>query len=540
MNVLLKIRDFTLFCGENKILDNINMDIFEGEILAIAGESGSGKSMLSRSVLRLNDPEEFKPVGKILFDGKDINLLSERQLTEIRGREIGIIFQEPLSYLNPVYKMGVQLTETLIKHKNVGRAKADQLMEDLLEKLKIENPSGYMKRYPHQLSGGMAQRGAIAIAASCRPSIVIADEPTSSLDVITQASIIKLIKNLARVQGVSVVFITHDLQLVSRLADRVVIIEKGKIVEEGRIQKVFNSPKSKAASDLIKACRMVEPGGSAEQVKEKRNTAIMKEHRKPILEVQDLRMHYKNGRENIVRAVDGISLEVFEGETLGLLGESGSGKSTLARILTRIQKPSSGKVMLEDVDIFGRKDYPQQVQMVFQDPFSSIDPRMRIEDIVAEGMDMLLKKGYQERAKEVARCLQKVGLDESIKDRYPHQLSGGQRQRVGIARAIIMNPRLIVCDEPTAYLDAVSQMQILELFEKLKRELGIAYLFITHNIRVLSTISDRVAVMLRGRIVEIGRTQDVINNPTHPYTARLIKAALISGEAEEESEGDAN
>lgn len=542
MNALLKIRDFSLFCGKNKILDNINMDVFEGEILAVAGESGSGKSMLARSVLRLNDPKKFKTNGIILFEEEDINALPEKRLSKIRGAKIGMIFQEPLSYLNPVLKMGVQLNEAPIRHKKVRKREAILLMEDLLEKLKINNPSAYMKSYPHQLSGGMAQRGAIAIAASCRPRIIIADETTSSLDVITQASIIRLIKDLARVEGISVVFITHDLQLASRLADRVVIIEKGRIAEEGCIRKVFDSPKSKAASCLIRACMMGNFKKSKDSIDSK-NSIIMKEHsvikenKKPVLEVQNLSMHYKNGRGNIIRAVDDISLEVFEGETLGILGESGSGKSTLARIVTRIQKPLSGKVVFEGTDIFGRRDYPRHVQMVFQDPFSSIDPQMRIEDIVAEGMDMILGKNRWNRVEEVARCLQKVGLDESLKDRYPHQLSGGQRQRVGIARAVIMNPKIIVCDEPTAYLDTVSQMQILELFMKLKKENGISYVFITHNIRVLSSISDRIAVMLGGRIVETGRTEDIINNPVHPYTKILINAASLN---EEESKGNAN
>lgn len=524
MNALLKIRDFSLFCGQNKILDNINMDVFEGEILAVAGESGSGKSMLARSVLRLNDPDEFRLEGKILFEEEDINSLSEKELAKIRGAKIGMIFQEPISYLNPVLKMGRQLTEAYIKHKKVRKNEAALLMEGLLEKLKINNPSAYMKSYPHQLSGGMAQRGAIAIAASCRPRIIIADEPTSSLDVITQASIIKLIRDLARVEGISLIFITHDLQLVSKLADRAVIIEKGRIVEEGCARKVFDSPKSKAASCLIRASVMS-------------NFKESTEHKKTILELRNLSMHYKNGRGNIVRAVDDISMEVLEGETLGILGESGSGKTTLARIVTGIQKPLSGKVLLEGRDIFKLKDYSRHVQMVFQDPFSFLDPQMKIEDIVAEGMDMIARKNRHGRAKEVARCLQKVGLDESLKDRYPHQLSGGQRQRVGIARAVIVNPRIIVCDEPTAYLDTVSQMRILELLMKLKKEAGITYIFITHNIRVLSSISDRIAVMLGGRIVEIGRTEDIINNPVHPYTQKLINAAWVS---KEESKGNAN
>lgn len=515
MNALLKISNFSIFLKDHRILDNINIDVFEGEILALVGESGSGKSMLARSILRLNSPDVFKTGGKILFEGKDINSLPERQLTGIRGCKIGMVFQEPLSYLNPVFKMGGQLTEPLKKHKQVDKKHAVILMEELLLKLKIKQPQAYMRSYPHQLSGGMAQRGVIAMVSSCGPRLIIADEPTSSLDVITQASIIRLIKDLASLQGVSVVFITHDLELALKIADRAVVISNGTIVEEGVADKVLNNPESKAAIDLLSAS--LDSKHESKKTQDKKSRAIV--------EVKDLKMYYNNGK-NVDKALDGITLELYEGETLGILGESGCGKSTLARILTRIQKPLSGDVLFEGMDVFKLKNYPKNVQMVFQDPSTSIDPQMRVEDIIAEGMDVFYKKTHEERTKEVVSCLKRVGLDTVIKDRFPHELSGGQRQRVGIARALIMKPKVLICDEPTSYLDRVSQITILDLFMKLKEEVDLTYLFITHNIRILSRISDRIAIMYRGRIVETGKRDDVINNPIHPYTSLLIKAAL--------------
>jgi len=483
MDTILRIKDFSLSFKGKKILDNINMSVSKGEILAVVGESGSGKSMLARSVLGLNSPDVFDIKGKIFFDDRDINSLPEKELTKIRGAKIGMVFQEPLSYLNPVIKMASQLTEPLNKHKKINKRKAAQLMEDFLRKLNINDPLQYMKSYPHQLSGGMAQRGVIAMNSSCEPELIIADEPTSSIDVIVQYSIIKLIKDLARLQGTSVIFITHDLQLAAKIADRVAVISKGRIVEEGDVQEVLKNPRTNETAQLLNAC-------IAERVQE---TGVK---RKALLEIRDLRMHFKSGN-NINRALDGVSLTVYEGETLGILGESGCGKSTLSRIITRIQRPTSGKVLFEGTDIFSIKDYPKIVQMIFQDSITSMNPQMRIEDIVAEGIDILYGKSRQERTKDVIECLKRVGLDKSIKDRFPHQLSGGQRQRVGIARALITNPRILICDEPTSYLDTVSQKHMLDLFMKLKNEINLTYIFITHNIRILGNISDRIAVMCK-------------------------------------------
>ncbi|NLP12897.1 MAG: ABC transporter ATP-binding protein [Clostridium sp.] len=554
MDTILKIKDFSLSCKGKKILDNINMSVSKGEILALVGESGSGKSMLARSILRLNNPGIFDTEGEIFFEDQDINSLTERQLTKIRGARIGMIFQEPLSYLNPVFKMAGQLTEPLKKHKKIKKSKAAELMEDLLRKLNINNPEQYMKSYPHQLSGGMAQRGVIAMTSSCEPELIIADEPTSSLDVIVQLSIIKLIKDLARFFGVAVIFITHDLQLAAKIADRVAVISKGRIVEEGDVQEVLKNPKSEETAQLLNACivsggrdtdksvldkSVLEGTGTNDRVKsvlegtetndqaqnlyEDNICADVK--RKALLEIRDLKMHYKNG-QNINRALEGVSLTVYEGETLGLLGESGCGKSTLSRIITRIQRPTSGEVLFDGKDIFTKSDYPKDVQMIFQDSTTSMNPQMRVEDIVAEGMDILCKKSRQERTRDVIESLERVGLDKNIKDRFPHQLSGGQRQRVGIARALITNPRILICDEPTSYLDTVSQKHMLDLFMKLKNEINLTYIFITHNIRILGNISDRIAVMHKGRIVEIGTKDEIEFNPIHPYTKMLINASI--------------
>lgn len=518
MDTLLQIYDLSLRFKDRKILSGINLNVFEGEILAIVGESGSGKSMLARSILRLNNPDKFKLEGKMLLEGKDISLLPENQLTQIRGRNIGIIFQEPLSYLNPTLKMKSQLTEPLIKHNSANRNGATQALKDLLDKLGIRDTEGYMRRYPHQLSGGMAQRGMIAMASSCLPKIIIADEPTSSLDTITQASIVNLLKDMSGSYGISVIFITHDLELAGKIADRAVVMSEGTIVEQGDIKEVFNNPKSKAAKGLL---------SSGIKGKAVNNKKIEDSKAIPIIEIRSLNKYYKNCSNSIIKAVDGVSLRLYDGETLGLLGESGCGKSTLARLITRVVKPSKGEILYDNMDIFKLNNYAKKVQMIFQDPFTSLDPQMRIVDSIAEGIDISVsgRVKQNERCKLVRDFLTKVGLDISLEDRFPHQLSGGQRQRASIARALIMNPKVLVCDEPTSYLDRVSQAQIIDLFAKLKEEEGLTYLFITHDMKVLSSISDRIAVMYRGRIVELGKRQDIMTNPLHPYTDLLIKAA---------------
>ncbi|MDQ2085390.1 ABC transporter ATP-binding protein [Herbivorax sp. ANBcel31] len=491
MEELLKVSDFSVQHKNKKILDSVNLSLYEREILALVGESGSGKSMLARSILKLNDEYAFEKSGQLIFEEKDIECLSERQMSKIRGNRIGMIFQEPLSYLNPVLKMKNQITEWLIKHRNVDKREALKIIIDLLKKMKIDNPEEYLNLYPHELSGGMAQRGIIAGVFSSAPRIIIADEPTSSLDVNTQLSIVGLLKEMSRMYGVSVIFITHDLDLAKEVSDRVSVMSRGKIVEEGLTEKIYNNPVKSETKNLLNAWDF------------KKEKSIREDEKLSIIKIHNLKKYYKTGKETVKKALDGIDINIYKGETLGILGESGCGKTTLARVLTRIQSPCSGKILYDGKDIFRDEKYHKYVQIIFQDPYSSLNPKMKVLDIVAEGIDIQKKYNHRERFDIVINFLEKVGLDESFHDRFPHQLSGGQRQRVSIARAIIVKPEVLICDEPTSYLDTISQKQVIELFKKLKSHMNLTCVFISHNIKVLNAISNRIAIIKQGKIISM-------------------------------------
>lgn len=513
MGNLLEIRNFSLYSKENKILDNINLCITRGEIVAVVGESGSGKSMLAKSILNINDSENFKREGSIFLEGKSIEALPEMQMIKIRGKNIGMIFQEPLSYLNPTMKVGKQLTEPLIKHYGSKYNEAEDKLKLMLDKLKINDLEAYLNKYPHELSGGMAQRGMIAMTASCLPKLIIADEPTSSLDSITQQSIAKLLKSMSKDFGISIIFITHDLRLAGRIADRAIVLNKGRLVEEGKTKDVFENPKSEAALKLKASTLKDYYEFPSEKTYEAKDI---------LLRITSVSKHFTKQTNNILHD---ISLDLYKGETIGLVGESGCGKSTLARILTRLIKPSSGSITYNDTDIFKTNRYPEHVQMIFQDPFLSLDPHMKINDIILEGIRKRKHLTKKEAITMAGTYLEMVGLNVQMGSRYPHQLSGGQCQRVSIARALIMTPDLIICDEPTSSLDTVSQAQILELFKNLKNSNNIAYLFISHDIRLLGNICDRIAVMKKGIIIETGTCSDILKTPTHPYTKLLIESA---------------
>ncbi len=513
MKNILEVCNFSLYLREIKILDNINFSVAGGEIVAIVGESGSGKSMLAKSIMGLFGGEHSRREGEIFLEGKSIDSLPEDQMIHIRGKNMGMIFQEPISYMNPTMKVGKQLTEPLVKHCDVGYKEAKYKLKMLLDKLKINDLNRYLSKYPHELSGGMAQRGMIAMAALCLPKIIIADEPTSSLDLITQQSIIELLKSMSCEFDISVIFITHDLQLAGKLSDRVIVLSRGRVVEQGKSVEVLNNPKSEAGASLTAAAiRNVCEVGNKRKLDDK----------DILLRVTDLCKSFNKHDGSILQD---ISISLHKGEMLGLAGESGCGKSTLARLIARIIKPSSGGIFFKGTDIYKNSSYPQFVQMVFQNPFLSLDPQMKVRDIIMEGARRKKHFGKREIDDMVGFYLEMVGLDAGIGSRYPWQLSGGQCQRVSIARSLIMKPELVVCDEPTSSLDTVSQAQILELFGSLKNEKDIGYLFISHDIRILGSICDRIAVMHKGRIVETGNCEDILTNPVHPYTRTLVKAA---------------
>ncbi len=513
MQNILDVCNFSLYSKNIKILDSINFSVAGGEIIAIAGESGSGKSMLAKSIMNILSEEGFRSEGKIYLDGKSIGSLTEGQMMHIRGKNAAMVFQEPLSYLNPTMKVGKQLTEPLVKHCDIRYKEAEEKLKVLLDKLKINDLGRYLNKYPHELSGGMAQRGMIAMAASCLPKLIIADEPTSSLDLISQQSITDLLKNMSCEFGISVIFITHDLQLAGKISDKVIVLSRGKVVEQGKSREVLENPSSEATARLTSAVLK-----EICCVNSKRNY----DEEDAFLCISALTKRYNRHEGNILQE---ISLNLYKGETFGLVGESGCGKSTLARIIARIIRPSSGKVLCKGTDILKNKNYSELVQMVFQNPFLSLDPHMRVSDIILEGARRKKHFSKRDAVDMVGTYLEMVGLDAVIASRYPRQLSGGQCQRVSIARALIMNPELIVCDEPTSSLDTVSQAQILALFKKLKNEKGMGYLFISHDIRILGSICDRLAVMYKGRIVEMGSCKDILTNPVHPYTKTLVKAA---------------
>lgn len=521
---LLKISNLNLYLkeksGERKILDNLNLEVLPSEIIAVVGESGVGKTMLARTLLRLNNSRIFRTEGEIQFFGMDILKLSNRQMLDIRGENISIIFQEPVSFLNPTIKAGALISEPLIKHFRLSKNQALKNMELLLEQLGVKDVRTCMNQYPYQLSGGLAQRCMIAAAASLKPKILIADEPTSALDVLSQAAIVKLIRNLSKEFGMAVIFITHNMELAHSIADRIAVMSSGTIVETGETMNVFRKPGSEAAKRLLGSIADFQP---LRNIGPSNRDGTDESVRVPLMEISGIYKYFKNKAGRITKAVNGVSLEIMKGETFGILGESGCGKSTIARLLTRLIKPDYGKILFGDTEIRKLKDYPRLVQMVFQDPLSSLDPGMRVEDIIVEGLDINGLYERKERKSIVAEYVEKVGLKRGFLDRYPHELSGGQRQRISIARSLIMRPQMLILDEPTSYLDTVTQSQILDLFLKIKKELDMTYMFVTHDIKVLGKMCDRVAVMLRGRIIEIGSTEEVLGNPKHPLTLRFMK-----------------
>ncbi|WP_417728833.1 ABC transporter ATP-binding protein [Roseovarius sp.] len=502
---------------------DINFDLAPGEILCIVGESGSGKSMSANAVMGLL-PQGVKPVaGTIMFDGQDVLTLSEKQMLELRGRRISMIFQEPLSALNPLMRVGAQIAEVFEAHGELNRQERRARALKLLDEVGIPDPEAAIRAYPFQLSGGQRQRVMIAMALALEPDILIADEPTTALDVTTQAQILKLIESLRRSRDMAVIFITHDFGVVADIADRVIVMQTGEIVESGPANEVLLHPQHPYTRALIDAIPRLN----------QREDVETHEHR-PVLSVEGLNKTFITGsgklfgKPRVVKAVQDVSFELYAGETIGIVGESGSGKSTVGRCLTRLIRPDEGRVMLDGADLAHMsgaelRDQRRKLQMIFQDPFSSLNPRARVSRILTEGLIAYGTPSAQaiDKAREL---LNLVGLDPSAMQRFPHEFSGGQRQRIGIARALALDPSIIIADEAVSALDVSIQAQVLDLLADLKTRLNLSMLFITHDLRVAARICDRIIVMQKGAIVEMGPTSKVLHDPDTAYTRSLLDA----------------
>jgi peptide/nickel transport system ATP-binding protein len=533
------------------VVDGVSFEIARKETLAVVGESGSGKSVSAMSIMRLLPPKTSRIEGKVAFDGRNLLSLSPEEMRRIRGNEIAMIFQE--TSLNPVYTVGFHLVETLRQHRNISVSEARKEAIALLEKVRIPAAAKRLDEYAHQFSGGMRQRVMIAIALACRPKLLIADEPTTALDVTIQAQILELIKELQDEEGMSVLFITHDMGVVAEIADRTVVMYNGRLVEDGSTSQIFNAAKAPYTRSLLAAVprlgEMTEHDGPmrfpvvdkatglAAPIEETKDT--VQKGPRPLLEVKNLTTRFDihggafGGLTGRVHAVENVSFNLNEGETLSLVGESGCGKSTTGRSIMRLVNPSAGSIQVEGTDLASLsksqlRDMRKNVQMIFQDPVSSLNSRLTIGTAIAEPF-LVHKLGTKRQARErVADLLERVGLRADMADRYPHEFSGGQRQRISVARALILDPKLIVADESVSALDVSVKAQVINLMLDLQERLKLAYLFISHDMAVVERVSHRVAVMYLGEIVEIGPRAAIFENPQHPYTKKLIAAVPVA------------
>lgn len=530
------------------VLDGVSFEVNEGETFALVGESGSGKSITALSTIRLLPEAARVTTGSVYFGSQDLLALPEREMRDIRGSGISMIFQEPMTSLNPVVKVGKQISEVLIRHKGMSKAQARQRALDLLDAVNIKNPAHTIDTFAHELSGGMKQRVMIAIALACEPKLLIADEPTTALDVTIQARVLDLINELQQKFKMAILFITHDLGVVKQVADHVAVMKQGKIVEQSSNEIFFSNPQHDYSWELFAALPAIEKRGKPLLATNKTEKIVDQQvTEKDSLRVTDLKVHFpiKKGifkrTVGYVKAVDGVSLEIPPGKTVALVGESGSGKTTVGKGILRLVQPTSGEVLylglpIHEIDKQQLLEQRTNLQIVFQDPYSSMNPRMLVGDIIEEGMKALnVLKNSETRKARVLELLQQVGLLKDAHLRYPHEFSGGQRQRICIARALAVNPKIIICDEPTSALDVSVQAQILDLLNELQARLGISYLFITHNMSVVAYFADRVAVMYQGKIVEEGEVVQVLTNPQHEYTKKLLAAVpeLVPPEREQ-------
>ncbi len=543
---ILSIRDlhthFPVRNGLVKAVDGVSFDLARGKTVCVVGESGSGKSVTARSILQIVDPPGRVVSGSIVFnrdDGSSVDLAAlnprSREIRSVRGREIAMIFQEPMSSLSPVHTIGNQITEVLKLHLKMSKAEATERAIELIRAVEIPNPERAIERYTFEYSGGMRQRAMIAMALACNPAVLIADEPTTALDVTTQAEILDLMRRLRADRGMAVMFITHDMGVVAEIADEVVVMYQGKVVERGPVEQVFHAPVQPYTQMLLGNVLKLEQPSAIRAAR-----APIAAEAPPLLEVRGLKMHFpirKGFFKKIVdhvRAVDDVDIVVRAGETLGIVGESGSGKTTLGRCLLRVYEPTAGQILYRRpdgsvIDVASAdpemlKQCRREMRMIFQDPFASLNPRMTVGQIVGEPLLVNNLASGSALRERVSALLTRVGLNPDWAERYPHAFSGGQRQRIGIARALALNPRVIVADEATSALDVSLRAQMLDLMLQLQDELQLAYVFVSHDISVIRYICDRVAVMYRGKVVEMGDAEQVCNDPVHGYTKALLSA----------------
>lgn len=522
MKQILAIENLSVYFGKNKAVKNVSLTIRKGETVALVGESGSGKSVTALATVSLIN-QSADITGSVKYCGKEIINTSNKDLRKIRGNDISFIFQEPMTSLNPLHTIERQLSESLKLHQGLKGSKVTEKILDLLSKVGIDEAHRKISNYPHQLSGGQRQRIMIAMALANKPDLLIADEPTTALDVTIQAQILELLANIQKSEGMGMLFITHDLSVVRRIADRVCVMKDGEIVETGATNEIFSSPNHEYTKKLLNA----EPSGFPKPIK---SNAF------EIINIKNLKVWFPIVKGLLrkvvgnVKAVNDASLNIAQGETLGIVGESGSGKTTLALAIMRLIS-SKGQISFMGNKLDGLtnkqlKPFRRDIQMVFQDPYGSLSPRFTIEQIISEGLDVHnLDKGQNRRAM-VENILIEVGLEKDMIDRYPHEFSGGQRQRIAIARAMILKPKLLILDEPTSALDMTVQVQIVKLLRDLQIKYGLAYLFISHDLRVIRALSHKVIVMYNGNIVETGTNKEIFESPKSNYTKELISAAL--------------
>ncbi len=555
-NPILQVKDLSISFLQEKqwkqVIQQISFDVFPNEILGIVGESGSGKSVSSLAVMGLL-PQKISRInnGSVFFKNQEITHLTDKEFRTIRGKELSMIFQEPMSSLNPSIVCGKQVAEILETHTNLSEKEIKKEVLRLFEQVKLPDPEGLYNKYPHQISGGQKQRVMIAMAIACKPKILIADEPTTALDVTVQKEIIHLLKNLQKETGMSILFISHDLALISEISQRVLVMFKGEIVEQGKVEQIFHNPQHLYTKALIASrpslnIRLkrlptiqdyLEHKENAEAIttEERKNQLEKLYSKKPLLRVLNVEKEYVVKTQlfqpnKTFKAVNDVSFDIYEGETLGLVGESGCGKSTLGNTILQLDPATKGQIFYKDQDITKLskkeiKNLRKEIQIIFQDPFASLNPKIAVGEAILEPMKVhKLHKNDAERKEKVYELLEKVGLLPEHYNRYPHEFSGGQRQRIGIARTIALQPKLIICDESVSALDISVQAQVLNLLNDLKDNFGFTYLFISHDLAVVKYISDQIIVMNKGKIEEQNEADALIEDPQKPYTQKLIDA----------------